>query len=384
MKHFDNFSSNSLCWDDLNYDNGIYRNLHYGIIHSNSSNLIKFNLLPYVNEDKLSKKFTLIKDGDLILADTSEDRKDVAKGIEIINTNDKIISGLHTIHLREKHNETIDGYKAYYVASKSFRNFARKYCEGIKVFSIKPSLLKYAHFSYPVNKKEQEMIVNLFNNLEEKKLLIERKISILKKYKEGIKKYVIKDTIKYWKTGIGNAICLSSYLTEVNEYCANDGSYQHVTLSTDGISNKSERYDRDFLVKDENKKYKITHLNQLCYNPANLKFGVICLNKFGDGIFSPIYNTYNINGINEDYLELILTSIDFRKYSLKFQQGTVYERMAVSSEDFCNIKIVVADKLIQNKISMLSNYLNKKISKLEDELTNLNQLKSNLLNNMFI
>lgn len=154
--------------------------MHYGIIHSNNSNLIQSSSLPFINQDKLPKRFTLINEGDLILADTSEDRKDAAKGIEIINqSNAHILSGLHTIHLREKTPCTIPGFKTYYVASKSFRNFARKYCEGIKVFSIKPSLLKYTHFAYPQNKNEQFMIVDFFNKIDDKKAILEKKINIL-------------------------------------------------------------------------------------------------------------------------------------------------------------------------------------------------------------
>ena len=88
---------------------------------------------------------------------------------------------------------------------------------------------------------------------------------------------------------------LSTVLAERKEYCEKDGTYEHATLSKDGIYGKTERYNRDFLVSDENKAYKITHRWDLCYNPANLKFGVICLNTYGDAIFSPIYVTFDIS-----------------------------------------------------------------------------------------
>ena len=189
--HFSYFSTNSLSWDELNYNSGDYLNLHYGIIHLNNSSLILSSSLPFINQDKLPKRFTLINEGDLILADTSEDRKDAAKGIEIINqSNVHILSGLHTIHLREKTPCTIPGFKTYYVASKSFRNFAKKYCEGIKVFSIKPSLLKYTHFAYPQNKNEQFKIVDFLNKIDDKKSMLEKKIDILKKYKKGLCNYL--------------------------------------------------------------------------------------------------------------------------------------------------------------------------------------------------
>ncbi|CRH54923.1 Uncharacterised protein [Chlamydia trachomatis] len=69
---------------------------------------------------------------------------------------------------------------------------------------------------------------------------------------------------------------------------------------------------------------------------------------------------------------------------MRYQQGTVYERMAVSSGDLCKIKLVVADKNKQQKIALTVNSLNKKISKLESELNHLKLIKTNLLDNMFI
>lgn len=129
------------------------------------------------------------------MADTSEDRVDAAKGIEVIfEKNYPVISGLHTIHLREKNNHTIPNYKTYFVASKSFRYFARKYCEGIKVFSIKSSLLKYTNFSFPANYKEQEKIVVFLTLIDKKINLVNRKIETLKKYKEGLMIWAYKKT----------------------------------------------------------------------------------------------------------------------------------------------------------------------------------------------
>lgn len=250
-----------------------------------------------------------------------------------------------------------------------------------------PSLTSHVieHQKIFIPKLDEQKKISMFFTIIDKKIdVINSKLSILKKYKKGIKKYVMKDTIKFWKTGIGNAIELKNYLIEKNEYCVKNGLYPHITLSTEGITDKSERYDRDFLVKNEDKKYKITHLNQLCYNPANLKFGVICINKYGNGIFSPIYSTFDINNIVIDYLELIITSNDFINYSMKYQQGTVFERMAVSSDDLCKIKIVTTSFDEQQKIAKVADTLNKKISKLEDELLSLKHLKSTLLNDMFI
>lgn len=155
---------------------------------------------------------------------------------------------------------------------------------------------------------------------------------------------------------------LSSILKERNEFAEKDGSFEHATLSKDGIFGKTARYDRDFLVSTENKKYKVTHINDLCYNPANLKFGVICLNKYGDAIFSPIYVTFEIQSdYDADFVGENLSRWDFINKALRYQQGTVYERMAVSPEDFLTVKCYMPSKREQEKLSKFIGLIDEKI-----------------------
>ena len=177
---------------------------------------------------------------------------------------------------------------------------------------------------------------------------------------------------------------LGSFLHERNEYAEKDGSYEHATLSKDGIYGKTARYDRDFLVSTENKKYKVTHYNDLCYNPANLKFGVICLNKYGDAIFSPIYVTFEVSEkVDVDFIGAYLTRWDFINRALRFQQGTVYERMAVSPEDFLSIRCYLPLKKEQIHISSLIRILDKRIEKQQRFVDALKKYKRGVIQHFF-
>lgn len=51
--------------------------------------------------------------------------------------------------------------------------------------------------------------------------------------------------------------------------------------STGGVEPKGERYDRSFLIKDKNKKYKRTEYNDLIYSSNNLDVGAIGRNTYG-------------------------------------------------------------------------------------------------------
>ncbi len=180
-------------------------------------------------------------------------------------------------------------------------------------------------------------------------------------------------------------ISLKNILTERKEYCSKDGTYIHGTLSKEGVSPKTERYDRDFLVKSEDKQYKVTHYNDICYNPANLKFGVICRNTYGDLIFSPIYVTFEIsNTVYPAYIELFLTNANFIGRIRRYEQGTVYERMSVSAEDFLSYETRMPEYDEQVKFADKIQRIQEKIDLETSFLGSLQQQRKYLLNAMFI
>ena len=138
------------------------------------------------------------------------------------------------------------------------------------------------------------------------------------------------------------------------------------------------------MVSIEYKKYKVTHYNDLCYNPANLKFGVICLNKYGDAIFSPIYVTFEVDeGADVDFIGANVTRWDFINHALRFQQGTVYERMAVSPEDFLSIQCYLPSKNEQVHISSLIRVLDNRIEKQQSYVDALKKYKRGLSDELF-
>lgn len=117
---------------------------------------------------------------------------------------------------------------------------------------------------------EQNDITNLLTKIDE---LIETQIKIINDYKmlkKSIVERIISTTDISW-----NRYSFKDIFRERKEFHVKDGTIIHATLSKEGIHPKTDRYDRDFLVKDEDKKYKVSYLNDICYNPANLKFGVI-------------------------------------------------------------------------------------------------------------
>lgn len=101
---FDTFiPTNTLSRANLNYEQGAVKNIHYGDV------LIKFGeitdvlkeKIPFITDADVTKyKNQFLENGDIIFADAAEDET-VGKATEISGiTEEKIVSGLHTISCR--------------------------------------------------------------------------------------------------------------------------------------------------------------------------------------------------------------------------------------------------------------------------------------------
>lgn len=162
---------------------------------------------------------------------------------------------------------------------------------------------------------------------------------------------------------------LKKLLKERKTYSVNGRGYQHVTLSNEGIYPKTERYDREHLVKSENKEYKITHYGDICYNPANLKFGAICVNYFGNAIFSPIYVTFEVcKTVNLVFLSELMMDTSFISAVRKYEEGTVYERMAVKPRDLLLYKVRLPALPEQTAIAEILSTADKEIELLKQDI----------------
>lgn len=79
--------------------------------------------------------------------------------------------------------------------------------------------------------------------------------------------------------------------------------------------------------------------------------------------FSPIYVTFEIDASSDpDFIGAYLTRWDFINRALKYQQGTVYERMAVSPEDFVSIKCCFPQKAEQTRLAEFITLLDNRIA----------------------
>ena len=157
--------------------------------------------------------------------------------------------------------------------------------------------------------------------------------------------------------------------------------------SGQGVIPLSERKtnNREQLTKDEyTKKYLVTELNDIVYNPANVKYGAIDRNKCGRGVISPIYVTFTTNEV-PGFIERIVTSHDFQQRALRFEEGTVTKRQSVNPEDLVTLDILVAPKREeQQKIATYFDALDHLITLHQRKCNELKEIKKYMLQNMFV
>lgn len=183
--------NNSLSRDKLNYVAGSVKNIHYGDIHTKFASHfdITRERVPYINETELDaiRQPDFCMEGDLILADASEDLVDIGKSIEIVNLNsERVVSGLHTILVRREGKHVALGFGGHLFKSGWVRKQIQKEAQGAKILGISPTRLRKLLLPLPRNTGEQQKIADCLSSVDELIVAQTRKVDALKTHKKGL------------------------------------------------------------------------------------------------------------------------------------------------------------------------------------------------------
>lgn len=184
--------TNSFSRENLNYENGTVKNIHYGDIHTKFNTLfdIAKEDVPFINPDvsiEKIRKESYCNVGDIVFADASEDMNDVGKSIEIVNlSNEKLVSGLHTLLARQKKKKLAIGFGGYLFKSGWVRKQIQREAQGAKVLGISATRISNVQILYPDNHKEQQKISSCLASLDELITENTEKIEQLKRHKKGL------------------------------------------------------------------------------------------------------------------------------------------------------------------------------------------------------
>lgn len=392
-KYFDFFPTASYSHSQLSEsENCLY--IHYGDIHTRFDRFInpEMDSLPSIAFE-LAKKYTPIVNGDLIISDASEDYDGVGKAVEIINVKDKtIIAGLHTLHLRVKNNEFVNGFKGYILNQEKVRNSILRIATGIKVYSISKSQLKKIFLPKPpVN--EQIEITKILLLVEEATLATKNSIARAERLKKTLMQNLLTGKLKpdgtwrndnefYTDEKYGN-IPKAWKPRAVKELTKNlDSKRKPITaIDRQNIQGKYPYYGAAGIID---------YINDYIFDGRYILFG-----EDGENLLSRqlpqafvvegrfwVNNHAHILEVNDSVVDS-----DFLCYQLesKDYRSIIYgsAQPKINKSDLNKIRILTPDDLVEQKqISMQIKSIEEVLNSKQDKIKKLQRLKMALMQNL--
>ena len=275
-----------------------------------------------------------------------------------------------------------DYLEEYFDSTKWYKEIYKRATEGARnhgLLNISPQDFFELNLSIPNNRIEQERISKILKKLSLLITLQQRKLTELQLLRTSLNQQLLKDNSS-WKS-----VKLREILNIRNKQIFPNQQYPLMSfVQKQGVVPKSQRYNRDFLVKG-NKKYKVTEKGDFIYSSNNLETGSIGINKTGNATISPVYSVFSSKNYKESlFIGLLSEKKSFIYKMIRFRQGVVYGQWKIPEKDFLNIKIKIPNYQEQEKIITLFTHIDNQFKQENKKLTDLQNFKQFLLQNMFI
>ena len=284
-----------------------------------------------------------------------------------------------------------------------FLTFMRSYTMQRKLTEKNPgsaisnlvSMKEVKNFSIVIpDKQEQQKIGNFFAKLDKLLDLQQQKIDKLELLKKALlqKLFPKHDTkipelrFKGYKEDWRDKKTLELVSERNSKIIPNDEYPLKAFIAKKGISEKGEKYNRSFLVKSRQKKYKKTEYGDLIYSSNNLEVGSIGINRYGNACISPVYSIFKVNNsLTYDFLGYLIQRKEFIFNMIRYRQGVTYGQWKIHESDFLNIQVLVPETIDeQQKIGNLLSKVDQLIELENKKLQDFQQVKKCLLQNMFV
>lgn len=392
---FEFLNNKAISRSQLNYDEGEVKSVHYGDILTKFPQVLDsaYPLLPYVNDEIDVSKVSLLKAGDVAIADTAEDYM-VGKAIEIsISDDSQLVAGLHVMACRPKINFA-PGFLGYYLNSNAFHMQLRKLVTGTKVFAINKSEIRKTKLSFP-DVEEQQKIAAFFTALDEKIRLSEQKLNLISKIKKGIAQKLFAQDLRFknkdgyffdsWKSyTVGELVDViggGTPSTQNPDYWDGDiywltpteinSKYVHSSnrkITFDGVRNSSAK----LLPKGA---LLLTTRATLGACSINNQDNPVCTNQ---GFQSLVCK----DGVDNEFMYYVVTDSAFQKTMIQRASGSTF--LEISSKNLKGIVIHLPSLEEQQQIATLLSSLDKKIDCLKQRVKALKTQKASFMQQMFV
>ena len=384
------------------------RCIHYGDIHSTFKNeILDFEYekdIPYINDGLLdlndfkNENNISLKDGDLIIADASEDYEGICDCIELKNLNGRyVISGLHTFAARGDIKNIAVGYRTYSLRHPQVIRELRRISTGISVYGIsKNNLAKVIIPLPPLN--EQKIIANMLRKWDVAISNYQKQILQFRKRNEWINQQLLTGnkrsssfikSSKRKKTKVGElpedwkVLYLSSLLTRIRKSFTPEPNklYQEIGIRshTKGIFHKNP------VTGESLGKKSVFWVQPNCF-VVNIVFawehaiakttekeaGMIASHRF------PMYKTKN-DVLDLDYLLYYFKSKRGKHLLGLASPGGAGRNKTLGQAEFMKLQISVPSIEEQKKIASVISLADKELQILENKLEKLKEQKKGLM-----
>ena len=203
----------------------------------------------------------------------------------------------------------------------------------------------------------------------------------------GAKKMVPKRRFKeFLNAGDWEQRKLGDFTNQINTFVnPEDAKLPLWSLTAEaGLIEKSDRYERDFLVKKKDQ-FKRIETNTLVYNPMNITIGSIDIYT---GLYHIAVSGYYVSivydkNIDTDFLKEVLLLPSSLKMYKNYATGSLIERQRVQYPTFSKLQLLLPNLDEQKAIGQFFKSLNLDITLHQRKLDKLQATKKALLQEMF-
>ena len=211
----------------------------------------------------------------------------------------------------------------------------------------------------------------------------------VKKRIDQIRNGIVPEGYKKGKLGIvpgeWDEIPFSTLFTSTSDYTGNLHQYPLYSLTIeDGITAKTERYERSHLVKKDNS-YKVVRPNDYAYNPMNIRFGAVARHK-GDipVAVSGYYDIFTtVHKSDLVFMDSFLTCGPMITYYNKVSTGSLIEKQRVHFSDFLEFSLALPPLGERKKIAEILTTQDKAIELERQRIDEILKVKQFFLGKMF-
>lgn len=360
--------------------------LHYGLIHAipNSSYDLRNGVKYFVN--KKQAKYELLKEGDVVMVDASEDLIGVNKSVEISGVCDEqFIAGLHTFLLRDK-GFYQPKFRGAILNSSISKTQMLRLAVGMKVFGVSKPQLKTILLPVPPI-PEQTAIANALSDMDALIAQTEKLIEKKKAIKQGVMQELLKPKEGWVTKKLGEVgVCLRgvSYSPETDLDLDENENNLSLLRSNNIQEGLIDNNNLQFVKKHIIKEYQVIKDSDIIICMANgskLLVGKAAItnnlksNRYTYGAFMGCFRVNSNN--NPNFIFALMESKQYRDYIDVLLAGSSINNLNPGAIE--SMRFQIPDQSIQDGIAELLGDLQKSIITNQTKLQKLKHQKQGMM-----